>query len=390
MKFADGGYWIKAGLDDPENFLGRPFGDWEGKKRAIDYLNSKGCNSIYVMTNTIAPGDGNDTWPWLGDTPKQARANGSRSRYDVQKLARWEDFFSYCQNKGVVLHIVLLDDSAWHDFDHRLYYREMIARFGHHPAVIWNIGEEADEAYSSKTQLAHAAMIRELDPYDHPLTVHAWPDWPYMGNGNFDLTSIQTKPGGATDFTTARMPDINAIVIQNRKASAAKGRPLAVMIDEPPRITLVNKATRHKFRSTILYAVFLGGGGYELHYQDPGTQRGKTTLKALAPMLDDLRLAREFVESLPFDQMAPHNELLSAAGGGYCLARPGQAYGIYLKEGGSARLDLGKVSGAYQIEWYEVTTGATRQGALIKGGAERSLGKPAFSGDVACAVTRKK
>ena len=385
LKFADGGYWIKAGLDDPENFLGKPFGGWEEKKRVVDYLGSKGCNSIYVMTNTIAPGDANDTWPWLGDTPAKAKVNSSR--FDPARLARWDDFFAYCQMRNVVLHVVLLDDSAWHDFDHELYYREMVARFGYLPAVIWNIGEEAFEAYTEKEQLECAALLRRLDPYRHPLTIHLGPNWPYMGNKDFDLTSIQTKPGGGKDFTTVAMPDLNAIVIRNRQASAAKGRPLAVMIDESPGITKVDQATRYKLRSTVLYPVFLGGGGYELHYRDPYTGGGSITPELLGPMLDDMRLAREFVESLPFEQMAAHNELLSAAGGGFCLAKPGVAYGIYLKGPDTALVDLSGTTGAYQVKWYDVTSGRTTAGPVVMGGGKRSLGTPPYSGDVACAVT---
>jgi hypothetical protein len=59
----NGTYWIKAGIDDPENFIGNALGDWDAKKSAIDYLSSKGVNSVYIITNNI-DGDRNDTWPW--------------------------------------------------------------------------------------------------------------------------------------------------------------------------------------------------------------------------------------------------------------------------------------------------------------------------------------
>jgi hypothetical protein len=62
FKFRNGNYWLKGGIDDPEAFLGKAFGDWNGKKRAIDYLVSQGVNSIYFVTNNI-DGDGQDTWP---------------------------------------------------------------------------------------------------------------------------------------------------------------------------------------------------------------------------------------------------------------------------------------------------------------------------------------
>ena len=384
LKFADGGYWIKAGVDDPENWLGAPFGNWIGKKAAIDQLSGKGVSSIYCMLNTITPGDTNDTWPWYGSTPGEAQANSSR--YNVGKLAEWEGFFGYCESKGIVLHIVLDDDSAWHDYDHSLYYREMIARFGHHPALIWNIGEEANENYSDSEQLAFAQAIRNWDPYDHPLTVHRNSDlrsnWPFLGNSSFDLTSIQVGSGG-DDFTSATLNNLNTVIINNRNGSVSAGRPVAVMIDEIAGLTAVNQATRLKMRSEVLYPIFLGGGHFELHYLP-----GPVTLDTLGPIFDEMRLARGFVEQLPFDQMSPDNSLLSVTTGNFCLAKPGLAYGVYLKNGGTVDLNLTGVVGAYQVRWHNVTSLATTAGPVITGGGWRSLGAPAYTGDVACSVTR--
>lgn len=47
LKFREGGYWLKAGADEPENLLGDAFGrdDWAAKKRQIDYLAKAGINS---------------------------------------------------------------------------------------------------------------------------------------------------------------------------------------------------------------------------------------------------------------------------------------------------------------------------------------------------------
>lgn len=67
LKFRDGSYWLKAGSDDPENFLGNfsNYNTLDKRKAAIDYLASKGVNSQYIMTHNIE-GDNQDVWPWLG------------------------------------------------------------------------------------------------------------------------------------------------------------------------------------------------------------------------------------------------------------------------------------------------------------------------------------
>ena len=386
LKFADGGPWLKAGIDDPENFLGTAIGDWNAKKAAVDALSTREVNSIYAITNNI-DGDRNDSWPWWGSTTTEAKANSSR--FDVAKLQDWEDFFTYCDGKGVAIHLVLNDDSCWHAYDSDLYYREMVARFGHHPAVIWNIGEEANEIYTNSEQVALAGKLRSIDPYHHPVTVHraasTSSNSPVLDNQNFDLTSIQAGNGG-DDFTSITLLDMNRIVINQRTASASSGRPIPVMIDETPRVTSVTSATRLKMRSQVLYPIYLAGGNFELHYYDAYWPGGSVDIQALGPMLDDMRLARQFAESMPLLTMAPNNALLSVTSGNYCLANPGAAYGIYMTSSGPVDLDLRAVSGSFAVTWYNVTTGSSANGGSLTGGAWRSLGSPPFSGDVAVRV----
>ncbi len=371
LRFQNGVYWIKSGIDDPENFIGDAFGDWEAKREAIDYLSSKGVNSIYVITNNV-DGDRNDTWPWVGDTPQEAKANSNR--FNIAKLQQWEDFFSYVQSKGIVLHIVLNDDSAWDGYDKDLYIREMIARFGHHPGIIWNIGEEANEIFSNEEQEALAADIQRRDPFNHPVTVHRKAPWPFVGNLSFDLTSIQIGDG-SRDFSSANVENYNDIVITHREQSVEQCHPLPVMIDETPRVTLVNNQTQTKMRTQVLYPIFFGGGNYELHYQDEYGQNGNVTIQDLEPMLEDMHRARQFVESLPFPEMEPCNELL-AGQSNYCFGKDGNVYAIYLPAGRELAVDLTKSVGSYNIAWFNPRTGELSKSGSVTGGGVRTFNPP--------------
>lgn len=107
-QFAETGeYFIKGGVDSPENMLAfadfdgttpthrfEPHaGDWregdpswrDGKGKnligALNYLASKEINSVYFLTMNVI-GDGKDVWPWTQDT--------ERSRFDCSKLDQWE------------------------------------------------------------------------------------------------------------------------------------------------------------------------------------------------------------------------------------------------------------------------------------------------------------
>jgi hypothetical protein len=371
LRFADGEYWIKGGVDDPENFLGDAFGNWNAKKDAVDFLSSKGVNSIYVITNNI-DGDNHDTWPWMGATPNEAKKNSKK--FNVNKLQLWENFFTYAENKGLVLHIVLNDDSAWNGYDHDLYFKEMVARFGHHPGLIWNIGEEANEIYSNEMQVDLGVKLRALDPYKHAITVHRTDPWPFLGNSDFDLTSMQTI-SGALDFSSEEIRFQNDIVIAHREDSAGACWPIPVMIDELPGVDVVNDSTRKKMRSDVLYPIFFGGGNYEMHYRDAYGSGGNVTLQILAPMLEDMSRARQFVESLPFNEMKPCNERVSG-GGEYCFGLEGSIYAVYLPQGGQVTVNLSGVSGDFNAFWYDPLTGTTSSAGSVGGGGNQTFDAP--------------
>ncbi|MFN3486371.1 MAG: DUF5060 domain-containing protein [Planctomycetota bacterium] len=167
LRFAQTGeYFLKGGADSPENFLAyadfdqtpathryEPHaGDWRsgdptwrgGKGKniigALNYLAGKGMNSVYFLTMNVG-GDGKDVWPWT--------SNAERYRFDVSKLDQWEIVFSHMDRLGIQLHVVtqetendqLLDGGALGP-QRKLYYRELVARFAHHLALVWNLGEE--------------------------------------------------------------------------------------------------------------------------------------------------------------------------------------------------------------------------------------------------------
>src|SRR3712207_247552 len=57
--------------------------------------------------------------------------------------------------------------------ERKLYYRELIARFGHHLAITWNLGEENTNTDAQRK--AFSQYIRQLDPYKSPINVHTHP-----------------------------------------------------------------------------------------------------------------------------------------------------------------------------------------------------------------------
>lgn len=372
LKFRDGPYWLKAGCDDPENFLGRfrHYDTLAKRRAAVDYLAARGINSLYIMTHNIG-GDHKDVWPWLGASAEQARRNaGADARFDCAKLAKWLAIFEHMQARGVACYLVLEDDSAWTGFDRRRYYRELIARFAHLPAVLFNIGEEHEESYKTKQALAFAALVKELDPYDHPVGIHNVnrPSDAYVDAAAVDFTAIQTKrsKGDATYH--------NALTIAwIERCRSRKARPLMVGFDEP----------RPLLDRTGWWSAYLAGGVWEAHTGQPYD----VPPSAHEPAWTQLGYARAFMETLPFWEMAPRNDLVRS-GKAFCLAKPGETYAAYVVRGGKVSLDLTGAKGPLAVDWFDPRTGRFAPANRADGGAVRAFQAPG-DGDWALRIRRQ-
>ncbi|MFC1716595.1 DUF5060 domain-containing protein [Candidatus Poribacteria bacterium] len=347
LKFRDGSYWLKAGCDSPENFLG----DYENyntsakRRSAVKYLADRGINSMYIMTHNLS-GDDKDVWSWLGESAGEARTNSSGSvRFDIARLEEWHQLFGYMQSEGVIPYIVLEDDSAWEGYDHARYYREIIARFGAFPALIFNFNEEHNENYSLSEALDYMQTLKDLDPYDHPRGIHNVnsPDEQYVDASQVDFTSIQT--GDDRKATGGDPLKHNQLVVDwIRLCESRERRVLMVGVDEG----------RPAGDRTAWWSTYMGGGVWEAYVEKPYDQ----PMPAWEPVWTELGGTRTFMESLPFWQMQSHNELV-ISGEAFCLATPGEVYALYLPSGGDVTVDL--APGNYESAWWRPTNGKDGQ-----------------------------
>jgi hypothetical protein len=128
--------------------------------------------------------------------------------YDCSKLDQWEVVFEHADHLGLHLHFKTqeteVDNEASAAFDgsgdvgreRRLYIRELVARFSHHLALNWNLGEENTQTTQQQTEMANA--FRGFDPYDHSIVLHTYPDptltavyTPFLGVGILNGLSAQ-------------------------------------------------------------------------------------------------------------------------------------------------------------------------------------------------------
>lgn len=420
LKFRDGPYWIKSGTDSPENFLGyagidgtvdqggsqflhdyvthrgdargddpvfsnaSSGADSLGITGALNYLSDQGVNSIYFLPMNLG-GDGQETYPFVGG--KKTRFN--KTHFDISKLHQWNQVLNHAQRRGIALNIQLSEtepgNERWLDegklgVERKLFFRELIARFGYLLAAKWNLGEENDFPVSELR--AQAGYLNALDWTKKPIAVHTqinnFRDYEQLvGNDLFSASSIQYDPPLADEFVETW-----------RKRSADAGRPWVIDMDENTGgISDTNADTRRK---QILYDVYFSGGNLEWYYgYHPLPLGGDLTagdFRKREAIWTTMRYARNFMESqLPFWRMQPADQLVSGEansfGGAEVFAAVGEIYAIYLPNAsGNPSLDLSSAAGSFSQQWFNPRNGQFAGDAkTIVGGKRITLGSPPSS-----------
>jgi hypothetical protein len=414
-----GKYFIQAGTQSPENFFayadfddtvdhggaknrlpdglhhyephvkdwrpGNPL--WKGSKGkgiigALNYLAGKGMNTFYTVTMNIE-GDGREIYPWT--------SYEERARYDVSKLAQWEIVMSHMDTLGLQLMVITQEEENEQILGkmttlRKVYYRELISRFAHHHALLWDLSEEMDRWRYYKTQDIKdiCTYIKAIDPWKHPIQYVQWkgellPDDKTYGRlagfPLFDGTAMQHDPENSYE-QTRKWVDVSA---------AARHKWLVGIIEiNPTSSGVVPDADDYwhdVIRKKSIWGNLMAGGSgsvFFFGYQYPNSDLDLEDWRSRDHFWDLQRYAHEFfTKYLPFHEMR-HNNALTSRAENWVFAKPGEVYAIYLPEGGSADLDLAKASGTFEVKWYDARHGGELQDGSIRsvqGGGKQSLGE---------------
>ncbi|QBG48785.1 DUF5060 domain-containing protein [Verrucomicrobia bacterium S94] len=421
---ATGGAFIKTGADAPENFLNYKdfdntythagtdyrrdwaahMADWQsgdptwgadkgkGMIGAINYLASEGQNVFSFLTYN-AGGDSKDVWPFVSHDDPYV--------YDCSKLDQWEIVFDHGQNKGMYLHFKLqerenddlsgpgsafaLDDGNT-GTERKLYLRELVARFGHHLALNWNLGEENSQ--STSQQMDMFQYIADLDPYNNHRVLHTYPnEWedvyrPLLGS-NSEMLGVSLQ---------CRYDQVHSRTIQWINESKNAGKPWVVANDEqgpsdkanpPDSVSQTNPSQEQMRENAVWGNLMAGGAGVELYagYQNPHSDLNLTDFRSRDRMWDYCRFAKQFFyDHLMFSEMWNMNGKIGNSGNSnskYAFGKTNSKYAIYLASGGSTTIDLTDATGTFEVWWFDPRNGGELQRGTVtqvNGGGSPSVG----------------
>lgn len=368
---------------------------WQGQKGkgiigALNYLASKGMNSVYALTLNIE-GDARDVWPFLSHRKSDFK------RYDISKLGQWDIIFTHAENKGIILNLVtqekenelILDDGYTLD-ERKLYYRELIARFGYHKNIIWNMGEENGSApwwpngQNDQQRYAMIRYIKDHDPYRNPVVIHTLPDEKSRNPILSKLLHFDKLDG--LSMQVSNIENIHKVIIDWNHQSKNAERPWIVMMDEigpwhTGTKTDEDDPAHDALRKEALWGTLMAGGaGIEWYFGwlKPPHDLNAEDWRSRNNIWEQSAIANHFFKELPYKKMSVLDDKIRNSND-YCFGLEGEIYVLYLKNGGKASLNLEGHKGQFEVLWYNPRIGGDLQSGSIRhidGGTWVQLGSP--------------
>lgn len=385
-------------------------GQGKGLIGALNYLANKGCNAFSFLTYNV-DGDGDNVWPFV-----QRR---EKLHYDCSKLDQWGIVFDHATSLGLHCHFKLQEtenddhrqqekredkrveaalDGGKTGPERKLYFRELIARYGHLLALNWNFGEENTQTLEE--QRAMFDYVAKIDPYQHHRVIHTFPGQqdqvytPLLGDGS-KLTGVSLQ----NQWDQAHRRTLKWL-----RESAAAGKPWVCANDEqggadtgvPPDLGYQGYDgkmqgevihTPDDIRKHTLWGNLMAGGAgveYYFGYKLPQSDLNCEDFRSRDKSWDWCRIALDFFHEnqIPFHEMSNANSLIGNTkddNSKYCFAKRGELYLVFLPMGGETTLDLAGTTGKFTVKWFNPREGGAPQAdanQTVEGGKKVSITAP--------------
>ncbi|MEM7790792.1 MAG: putative Ig domain-containing protein, partial [Verrucomicrobiota bacterium] len=390
---------------------------WQGDKGKeiiglMNYISSIGLNSHYFLTMNTA-GDGGNAYPWTGST--------SFFSYDTSKTDQWQILFDHMMTEGIQVQFVLSEQENQSLFENpvnggnnelfapsrRLYYREMVARYGYLNAIIWNIGEENgwdrgnlnngnDLVNDYEQRISYAAYVESLLAYPDNISIHNGPATDDFIFGEFIDNGIGSYRGISFQGRYEDPFYGHDRIVFWRNSSEAAGTPWIVAYDEPfINSELNSNSEKNNMRENSVWAAFTGGAAGVGIYNGAGFDLTVQDYRLYEDFFEIAVRGKDFFAS-SFDDIAsavPDDSLVTG-NNNWCLAHVNNTYVVYLRDGGTTTLDLSNANGTFDVQWFDPDGNNTnlQNGSVtsVTGGGVVSLGNAPSARNSDWAILVKK
>jgi hypothetical protein len=364
-----------CGPGDPEDFL------YLGKRSAdgtrggdqvqrIEKLAQHGGNCIYIQLVRTHGGDARPDAtqnPFVDSDPAKG--------LDEDILKQWDDWFGQLDRHNILIYLFFYDDSAriWNTGDRvgpeeRAFFESIVKRYKHLRNLIWVIGEESEERYSTARVQALAQIIKNADDHGH-----------LIGDHHQSGTTFKAwQEGGAINHFAMQLnaTDDEAHAGAIEALRKADGRYQIIYSESTAMRTDVAGMRSHA------WGVAMGGLMPMLLRMDIATTPPEA--------LQQCRYLQAFFEAGDFWTLSPHDELKQGQTR-YVLANPGLSYIAYGDQVDQA-LGLKELSaGSYSVHWLDCRSGKTADSEqTVATRSDSTFLKPAGFGPQCAAWIRLK
>lgn len=324
---------------------------------------------------------------------------------DTAHMQKVDSMIVYANSKGITVWI-----HGWwsrKDIDKtigtekmRRYWRYLVNRFAAYN-VIWIMAGEYNMNNYGGLGLQFwkdlGKLIKSEDPYDRIVSAHPTPPaWsggaeaPQWSTGDvmhseswLDYNQSQVGHGkwrnemipAVISENYARVPS-KPIVVTEPWYEFIKGNPSAEEIRFGGWSAILSGAAGHSY-----------GGGHVWKAHVPEAPGGKDNwpmeMGFESNTLDypgalQIGYLSSFLRDISWWELEPHQDLLLEYSGGYCAAVPGKEYVIYVRWGGSVKVNLNPstTNDIFEYLWFDPSTGKNLRAGTVSGGSNQTFNAP--------------
>lgn len=322
---------------------------WQGRLLTKNHWNNIEYNGFYPIHGKDYTQLDLKSWRHVDEILQRLESHG----------VIWFNFDGFVPNVGGEMGQQRTDFEA-----QKVYIRNAVARLAPYWNITWNIAFEWQEFMSADQVRRLVDYTKSIDPWAHLVTVHDQGRYregkELLAGLHVDWITLQYDAGKCGDAVTA-----NQFIQQYTGDVPVYAQEVCWEAD--------TKLNAEQVRKGALGVVLAGG---LLNYAEmfEGPSQGRPENYGDGKAIPYLEILFDFMRSIPYRQMAPHNELVGK--GCLCFAKPASYYVCYTLNGETIQLDLSGAPGRFSGQWLNTRDGKKKAVAVIEGGSKQSFHCP--------------